>query len=109
MRSRASLIRSPLVLLVLASAPAAAGDFTNVAKSVEADIGSNKDGGVTSADFNNDGWPDLLVNKNATDSRLLFWDTSKEEYDDVTKAKANGLTKTKTERAVDRFPQCFSG
>lgn len=88
----------PLLLLALAL-PASAGDFSNVAGSVGANTSGGKDGGVNASDFNNDGWPDLLVNREGS-SRLYFWDPSRSRYDDVTEDNADGLDDNETERSA---------
>ena len=77
--------------------------FTEVAATVNAQIGTgSKDGGQSWADFNQDGFLDLLVNTNngTSDSRLLYWNSGTGQYDDVTATHAPGLLLNTLERSA---------
>lgn len=78
--------------------------FTNVAASKNVRISTvAKDGGFTWADFNNDGYKDLLVNTNSNSSysRLLFNDGAPNfNFTDVTLSKAPSLLLNITERSA---------
>lgn len=78
--------------------------FTNEAVSKNLHIGAvAKDGGFTWADFNNDGFKDLLINTNSNSSysRLLYNDGAPGfTYTDVTLSKAPALLSNITERSA---------
>ncbi len=78
--------------------------FTNVAAAANVDIGGNKDGGVSFADFNNDGCLDLLVNTNdhGRRSRLLQnnCDYPNPTFTDVTASLAPALLDRTCERSA---------
>ncbi len=73
----------------------ASGDWAEGAEFYNLDIGGTKEGGLTWADFNNDGVLDVLVNTSdgSIDSRLIF---AKQQgsltFEDVTATNAAGLT-----------------
>jgi len=78
--------------------------FTNMAVSKNLHIGTSaKDGGFTWADFNNDGYKDLLINTNnsTAKSRLLYNNGAPNfTFTDVTIAKAPALLSNLTERSA---------
>ena len=77
--------------------------FTEVAAARNAQIGTgNKDGGLAWADLNQDGFLDLIVNTNngTSDSRLLFWNSGTNQYDDVTASHAPQLLLNTCERSA---------
>lgn len=78
--------------------------FTNVAAAKNLQISSvNKDGGFTFADFNNDGYKDLLINTNSTTSysRLLYNNGAPNfTFTDVTSLKAPALLLNINERSA---------
>ncbi|MGD1847058.1 MAG: FG-GAP-like repeat-containing protein, partial [Salibacteraceae bacterium] len=79
------------------------GQFVETANAVGLDIDGNKDGGLTWADFNNDGAIDVLVNTddNSLDSRLYFSDGGVvPNFTDVTATNAAGLLDQNTERTA---------
>ncbi|MEM9022972.1 MAG: FG-GAP-like repeat-containing protein, partial [Bacteroidota bacterium] len=80
------------------------GQFTEIADGLGINLGGSKDGGITWADFNNDGLMDVLVNTSNTinDSRLYFANDSTGTilFDDKTATHATGLTDNNTERTA---------
>jgi gliding motility-associated-like protein len=77
--------------------------FNEVAAARNAQVGTgDKDGGVAWADLNQDGFLDLLINTNNTsrESRLLFWNSSTNQYDDLTATHASELLLTVCERSA---------
>ena len=95
----------PLIGLLLASFSGYPQlSFTNVAAAKNLQISSvSKDGGFTFADFNNDGYKDLLINTNSTSSysRLLYNDGPPNfTFTDVTSSKAPALLLNITERSA---------
>ena len=96
---------SLIAALLLASATGYAQlSFTNLATAKNIHIGTSaKDGGFTWADFNNDGYKDLLVNTNnsTAKSRLLYNDGAPNfTFTDVTVSKAPALLSNLTERSA---------
>jgi hypothetical protein len=96
-----------LALALLATPGVAWAGFTNVASSVGLALGNDKDGGATWADFNNDGFPDLLVNTdtNNTAHRTRIYmhngTASLLSWTDRTAAMAPGLrTRDPAERSA---------
>jgi len=72
----------------------AGGQFVNATNFYNLNLGGAKDGGLTWADFNNDGNIDVLVNTTNTtnDSRLYFADAAGLlTFTDVTTTNASGL------------------
>jgi hypothetical protein len=80
------------------------GLFVDVAEPLGLDLGGSKDGGLTWADFNDDGLLDVLVNtSNGTfDSRLYFSSqvSGKIEFTDVTATHAAGLLSNTVDRSA---------
>ncbi|MGI9541990.1 MAG: FG-GAP-like repeat-containing protein [Cyclobacteriaceae bacterium] len=77
--------------------------WTDVASSLGVTVGTvSKDGGVAWADFNNDGFLDLLANTNNTtqDTRLFFWNSGTSSFQDNTTTHAAALLANRTERSV---------
>lgn len=68
--------------------------FTNVAAAAGVDLDGNKEGGHCWADFNNDGYLDLLLNtsRNANTHRTrLYFNNGDGTFTDVTNTHADGL------------------
>ena len=77
--------------------------FTEVAGARNAQIGTgSKDGGQAWADLNQDGFLDLVINtsNNTGRSRLLFWNSGTNQYDDVTNTHAPDLLLNTCERSA---------
>ena len=77
--------------------------FTEVAGARNAQIGTgSKDGGQAWADLNQDGFLDLVINTSNTTgrSRLLFWNSGTNQYDDVTNTHAPDLLLNTCERSA---------
>ncbi|MEM7036354.1 MAG: FG-GAP-like repeat-containing protein, partial [Bacteroidota bacterium] len=78
--------------------------FTEIATTVNLDVPGNKDGGVSWADFNNDGCPDLILNTNdnVQRSRLFMSDCNlpNPTFTDVTVTHCDGLLAQRMERSV---------
>ncbi|MBX7050476.1 MAG: tandem-95 repeat protein [Flavobacteriales bacterium] len=89
------------VFSLLAWSGVAQVSFSDVASSQGVDISGNKDAGFCWADFNHDGYLDLLVNTNdgSVNTRLLF-SSGGTSFSDVTASNASGLTSTTTERSA---------
>lgn len=76
--------------------------FTNVAGALNVDVGGAKDGGFAWADFNEDGYLDVLINTSSTTlgSRLLYSNAAA-SFTDVTATHAQGIDNgNRTERQV---------
>ncbi|GJM29562.1 MAG: hypothetical protein DHS20C17_21970 [Cyclobacteriaceae bacterium] len=77
--------------------------FTEVgaARNAQVNAGST-DGGQSWADLNQDGYLDLIVNTNngTGRSRLLFWNSGTNQYDDVTNTHAPDLLNNTCERSA---------
>lgn len=90
-------MRTALILLsILWHSVILAQTFSNVAGASNTDIGGNKDGGASFADFNNDDCLDLLVNTNDNGrrSRLLQnnCDFPNPTFTDITASLATAFT-----------------
>jgi len=93
-----------LALLVITTSFVSFGQsFTEVAAARKAQVDAGtSDGGQAWADLNQDGFLDLLVNtSNSTGrSRLLFWNSGTNQYDDVTATNAPELLLNTCERSA---------
>lgn len=80
------------------------GQFAEIASDIGLDLGGAKDGGISWADFNNDGLLDVIVNTNngTNDTRIFFAeeDGGVITFTDVTSTNASGLLDNTNERSV---------
>lgn len=80
------------------------GQFAEIASDIGLDLGGAKDGGLSWADFNNDGLLDVIVNTNngTNDTRIYFaeQDGGVITFTDVTTTNASGLLDNINERSV---------
>lgn len=85
----------------MASIAIQAQSFTEQAASFSVGVTAAKDGGLCFADFNEDGFPDLVVNTqdNAVGSVLLF-SNGGSSFIDVTSTHTNGLSATLKDRSA---------
>ena len=91
------------LLTILVSLNSYGQSFTEVAAARNAQIGTgSKDGGQAWADLNQDGFLDLIVNTSNTTNRtrLLFWNSGTNQYDDVTATHAPALLLNTCERSA---------
>lgn len=82
----------------------AGGQFAEIAGDIGLDLGGNKDGGLSWADFNYDGLLDVIVNTNnaTNDTRIYFAEKNGGviTFTDVTTTNASGLLDNTNERSV---------
>jgi hypothetical protein len=99
-----TLLRNAFVAWMLIMLTAFAGysqTFTNVASSVGLATAGSKDAGVCWADFNNDGFLDLVVNTESSSSgSRLYFSNSGSTFTDVTGTNASELANSVKERSA---------
>ncbi len=92
------------ITLVTVVVNCAGGRFAEVASELGLDLGGNKDGGLSWADFNYDGKLDVIVNtSNSTnDTRIYFQEENGGliSFTDVTTTNASGLLDNTNDRSV---------
>ncbi|MFN5620728.1 MAG: Ig-like domain-containing protein [Flavobacteriales bacterium] len=89
------------MLLTLTSINGFTQSFTNVAGDLGIATTGAKDAGVCWADFNNDGYLDLLVNtENTSTGSVLYFSNTATSFTDVTSTHAAGLSATVKERSA---------
>ena len=89
------------MLILVTTVVGYAQSFTNVAASVGLATTGSKDAGACWADFNQDGYPDLVLNTESTSigSRLYFSNAAS-SFTDVTATHASGLSASVKERSA---------
>ena len=89
------------MLITLTSINGFSQSFTNVAASLGIATTGAKDAGVCWADFNGDGYLDLLVNtENTSTGSVLYFSNAATSFSDVTSTHAAGLSATVKERSA---------
>ena len=75
--------------------------FSNVAASLGINTSGTKDGGICWADFNQDGYPDLVVNTNDVSiASRLYFSNGGSSFTDVTATNASGLDDSVKDRSA---------
>lgn len=89
------------MLITLTTVVGYAQSFTNVASSIGLATAGSKDAGVCWADFNNDGYLDLLVNtESSTTGSILYFSNAGASFTDVTATHAAELSSSVKERSA---------
>jgi large repetitive protein len=97
----ASVFAFTMLLSVLLSSIANAQTFTNVSSALGLNTSGTKDGGLVWADFNNDGYLDLVLNTtDATQRSRVYFSIGATSFTDVTSTHAAGLDDTQKDRSA---------
>jgi large repetitive protein len=90
-----------LFLSVLPGSSSNAQTFTNVSGALGLNTSGTKDGGLLWADFNNDGYPDLVLNTtDATQRTRIYFSAAAASFTDVTSTHAASLDDTQKDRSA---------